>query len=137
MAWKSGSLGATSKPSKETRQIEGIRGGYTRYWGIPRTSYGKVRKVLHRMAEHGLHLDPDKSEFAQKVKYLGFIIVAGVGNMPDPERIRAITQVWRLPFDGCARAIRSSPGRPKRYAYTKVPTSIHFDLLGQYGWRET
>ena len=39
----------------------------------------------------GISLDIDKCEFeVQKVKYLGFIIEAGVGIRMDPEKVKAI-----------------------------------------------
>ena len=57
----------------------------------------KVRHVLERLHEAGLHLDLDKSEFAVKtVKYIGFVIHAGVGIQTDPEKIRAIVE-WEAP----------------------------------------
>ncbi|PHH58762.1 hypothetical protein CDD81_4662 [Ophiocordyceps australis] len=57
----------------------------------------KVRRVLLRLQEHGLHLDPDKCEFAvKKVKYLGFILLAGEGIQADPEKVEAIKQ-WEAP----------------------------------------
>ncbi|KAI0995327.1 hypothetical protein K3495_g12855 [Podosphaera aphanis] len=57
----------------------------------------KVRKVLERLMSAGLYLDPDKCEFAVKsVKYLGFIIRAGMGIQADPDKIRAITE-WASP----------------------------------------
>lgn len=53
----------------------------------------KVWEVLECIVWYGLHLDLDKFEFAQKkVWYLGFIIVAGVGIMPDLEKIKAILE---------------------------------------------
>ncbi|XP_044718777.1 reverse transcriptase (RNA-dependent DNA polymerase) domain-containing protein [Hirsutella rhossiliensis] len=40
----------------------------------------KVRRVLQALADAGLHLDPAKCEFSvQEVKYLGFIVNAGLG----------------------------------------------------------
>lgn len=57
----------------------------------------KVRLVLERLQEHGLHLDPDKCEFGCKtVKYLGFIIHAGKGIQADPDKIKAIAE-WVAP----------------------------------------
>ncbi|KAI1004709.1 hypothetical protein K3495_g3502 [Podosphaera aphanis] len=45
----------------------------------------------------GLYLDPDKCEFAVKVvKYLGFIIQAGVGVQVDPDKVKAISE-WEAP----------------------------------------
>lgn len=52
-----------------------------------------IQEVFQQLAENGLHLDPDKYKFAQKkVKYLGFIIVAGIGVMPDPKKIHTISE---------------------------------------------
>ena len=57
----------------------------------------KVRLVLDRLCAHGLHLDPDKCEFGvRRVKYLGFVIHAGVGIQADPDKIRAIRD-WEAP----------------------------------------
>ena len=57
----------------------------------------KVRQVLERLYKAGLHLDIDKSQFAVKtVKYIGFIIHAGVGIQADPEKVRAIVE-WEAP----------------------------------------
>ena len=51
----------------------------------------KVRKVLKKLLDAGLQIDIDKSEFeVQKVKYLGFIIEAGVGISMDPAKVAAI-----------------------------------------------
>ncbi|XP_044714420.1 reverse transcriptase (RNA-dependent DNA polymerase) domain-containing protein [Hirsutella rhossiliensis] len=59
--------------------------------------FRKVRLVLERLAEHGLHLDPEKCEFGVKrIKYLGFIIHAGIGIQADPDKIRAIVE-WAVP----------------------------------------
>ena len=57
----------------------------------------KVRLVLEKLLDAGLHLDPDKCEFAvKKVKYLGFIVHAGVGVQADPEKVKAILE-WLPP----------------------------------------
>ena len=57
----------------------------------------KVRQVIQRLHEAGLQLDIDKSVFDSKsVKYLGFIIEAGVGVRTDPEKIEAIRN-WVAP----------------------------------------
>jgi hypothetical protein len=40
----------------------------------------KVRKILERLKEYGLYLNPEKYEFVIKlVKYLGFIVTYGIG----------------------------------------------------------
>jgi hypothetical protein len=57
----------------------------------------KVKMVVRRLREAGLHLDIDKCEFeTQEVKYLGFIIEVGKGIRVDPEKIKAILQ-WEPP----------------------------------------
>ncbi|KAI0992334.1 hypothetical protein K3495_g15852, partial [Podosphaera aphanis] len=57
----------------------------------------KVRMILTRLKEAGLYLDIDKCEFAVKsVKYLGFIIQAGIGLQADPAKIKAIVD-WIPP----------------------------------------
>ena len=56
-----------------------------------------MRQVLERLQEAGLHLDLEKCEFgAKEVRYLGFIIEAGVGVKVDPEKVRAIRE-WAAP----------------------------------------
>jgi hypothetical protein len=51
----------------------------------------KVKKVLQRLREAGLQLDIDKCEFDTKtVRYLGFVIEAGVGVRMEPEKVKAI-----------------------------------------------
>ncbi|KAM3548776.1 hypothetical protein ARSEF4850_009223 [Beauveria asiatica] len=57
----------------------------------------KVLTVLQKLEDAGLHLDLEKCEFSVKtVKYLGFIITAGVSLMPDPDKVRAIRE-WEAP----------------------------------------
>lgn len=57
----------------------------------------KVRTVLDRLMEHGLHADPDKCVFkAKQIKYLGFIVNSGLGIQADPERVKAILE-WEAP----------------------------------------
>lgn len=57
----------------------------------------QVRKVLQRLQDAGLQLDIDKSEFEVKsVKYLGYIVEAGVGIKVDPEKVEAI-RAWEVP----------------------------------------
>ncbi|KAI0991206.1 hypothetical protein K3495_g16981, partial [Podosphaera aphanis] len=57
----------------------------------------KVRKVLERLMGAGLYLDPDKCEFGVKsVKYLGFIVQAGIGIQADPDKVKAIAE-WAPP----------------------------------------
>ena len=57
----------------------------------------KVSKVLAKLQAAGLPLDIDKCEFeARSVKYLGFIIEAGVGVKVDPDKVKAILE-WEAP----------------------------------------
>ncbi|KAI0999983.1 hypothetical protein K3495_g8215 [Podosphaera aphanis] len=65
--------------------------------GTRKEHYHKVRMVLKRLMEAGLYLDIEKCEFAVKsVKYLGFIIQAGIGLQADPAKIKAIID-WMPP----------------------------------------
>ena len=51
----------------------------------------KVKKVVQKLGEAGLHLDINKSEFSvKKTKYLSFIIEAGKGVSMDTEKVAAI-----------------------------------------------
>jgi len=57
----------------------------------------KVKKVLQRLREAGLQLDIGKCEFEVKtVRYLGFIIEAGIGVSMEPEKVKAIME-WEAP----------------------------------------
>ena len=68
----------------------------------------KVTKVLDKLIAAGLPLDIDKCEFETKsVKYLGFIIDAGVGIRMDPEKVKAITE-WTVP--GTVKGVRAFLG---------------------------
>lgn len=68
----------------------------------------KVKEVLKRLSKAGLNLDLKKCEFAVKeVKYLGFIVEAGVGIKADPEKVRAIRE-WAAPRK--VREVRSFLG---------------------------
>lgn len=73
----------------------------------------RVRPVLAALQRAGLHLDPVKCEFGVKtVKYLGFIITAGVGVSCDPEKLRAIRE-WERPTS--ATGVRSFLGFANYY----------------------
>lgn len=51
--------------------------------GSKEDHFRQVRKVLLRLQEAGLYLDPEKCEFGvTQVKYLGFVVHAGVGISP-------------------------------------------------------
>jgi hypothetical protein len=53
----------------------------------------KVKKILQRLREARLQLDIDKCEFEVKsVRYLGFVIEAGVGVSMKPEKVKAIME---------------------------------------------
>jgi hypothetical protein len=57
----------------------------------------KVRSVIRALAEAGLQLDWEKSDFeSASIKYLGFIVESGKGIRADPDKIRAI-QEWQPP----------------------------------------
>jgi transposase InsO family protein/predicted aspartyl protease len=57
----------------------------------------KVKSVLQRLTNAGLHLDIKKCEFeTQTTKYLGYIIDVGNGVRMDPEKTRAIRE-WQAP----------------------------------------
>lgn len=65
--------------------------------GTEEDHMAKVRQVIEKLLGAGLRLDSQKSAFAMKqVRYLGFIIEAGVGVKADPEKTRAI-QEWEAP----------------------------------------
>jgi hypothetical protein len=68
----------------------------------------KVKAVLQKLLDAGLHVDIDKCAFeTQEVKYLGFIVEAGKGIRMDPEKIRAIMD-WKYPTS--VKGIRSFLG---------------------------
>jgi hypothetical protein len=60
--------------------------------GTRQDHFRKVRLVLRRLWDAGLHLDAEKSEFAQKtIKYLRFIVHAdGKGLETDLSKVDAI-----------------------------------------------
>ena len=56
-----------------------------------------VLRIIHKLAEAGLQLDFDKSEFEGGiVKYLGYLIETGQGLQADLEKLEAI-QKWKPP----------------------------------------
>jgi hypothetical protein len=68
----------------------------------------KVEAVVGRLAKAGLKLDIDKCEFAaQEIKYLGFIVSAGIGIKVDPEKVEAIRS-WEPPTN--VKGVRSFLG---------------------------
>jgi hypothetical protein len=70
--------------------------------------YRKVNIIIHRMLAAGLNIDLAKCAFnVTEVKYLGFIIEAGVGIKVDPEKVEAIA-AWEEPEN--ASAVRSFLG---------------------------
>lgn len=73
----------------------------------------QVRTVLGKLQEAGLQCDISKCEFeVKKVKYLGYIIEAGVGVCMDPEKIKAIKE-WEAPSG--VRGVRSFLGFANYY----------------------
>ena len=103
-------FGLSGAPAAFQRYINGVLQAYlddfvTAYLddvliytsGSRREHEAKVRLVLDRLAEAGLHLDPKKCVFAAtEVTYLGFIVRAGEGISCDPEKQRAIRE-WAAP----------------------------------------
>ncbi|CCE31587.1 uncharacterized protein CPUR_05440 [Claviceps purpurea 20.1] len=70
--------------------------------------FAKVNLVLSRMLAAGLNIDLSKCAFnVTQVKYLGFIVEAGVGIKVDPEKVDAIS-AWEEPTN--ASAVRSFLG---------------------------
>ena len=73
----------------------------------------KVKKVLDKLHEANLQLDISKCEFDKKtVRYLGFVIEAGVGIRMEPEKVRAIME-WEAPRS--TRGVRSFIGFANYY----------------------
>jgi hypothetical protein len=73
----------------------------------------KVQKVFQRLQEAGLQLDIAKCEFdVKRVRYLGFIIEAGVGIRMEPEKVKAIME-WEVPHS--TRGVRSFIGFANYY----------------------
>jgi hypothetical protein len=57
----------------------------------------KVKKVLSKLSDAGLHLDITKTEFeAKEVKYLGYIVSVGEGLKMDLAKVEAIAK-WERP----------------------------------------
>ena len=56
-----------------------------------------VLRIIRKLADAGLQLDFDKSEFEGGIiKYLGYLIETGRGLQADPEKLEAIRK-WELP----------------------------------------
>jgi hypothetical protein len=73
----------------------------------------KVKKVLERLREAGLQLDVAKCEFeVRTVRYLGFVIEAGVGISMEPEKVKAIME-WEAPHS--IRGVRAFVGFANYY----------------------
>lgn len=73
----------------------------------------KVKMVLKRLMDNGLHLDIAKCEFeTPKTKYLGFIVEAGVGISMDPQKVEAIA-TWQEPSS--VKGVRSFLGFANYY----------------------
>ena len=55
-----------------------------------------VNKMLNCLDKAGLFLNIKKCEFEMtRIKYLGFIVNAGIGIQMNPEKVKAITE-WQL-----------------------------------------
>lgn len=78
----------------------------------------KVKKVLQRLREAGLQLDVVKCEFKVKtVRYLGFVIEAGIGITMEPEKVKAIIE-WEAPHSTCGiRAFVGFANYYRRFIY--------------------
>ena len=56
-----------------------------------------VKSIVQQLGKGGLQLDIEKSEFeAASIKYLGFIVEAGVGIRVDPDKVKALRE-WEPP----------------------------------------
>lgn len=73
----------------------------------------KVKKILQKLMNHGLHLDISKCEFETKcTKYLGYIVEVGVGIKMDPAKVNAISE-WKSPTN--VKSVRSFLGFANYY----------------------
>ncbi len=65
--------------------------------GTQKDHEAKVKEIVQKLGQAGLHMDVSKSEFSvKKTKYLGFIIEAGKGISMDPDKVTAI-RMWEAP----------------------------------------
>ena len=65
--------------------------------GSRKDHMAKVESILGMLQDAGLNVDLRKCKFAAKeVKYVGYIIEAGVAIRPDPEKLRAVRD-WEPP----------------------------------------
>ena len=56
-----------------------------------------VKKICKALADNGLQLDYDKSDFeSPAIKYLGFIVEPGIGIRADPDKVKAVLE-WEPP----------------------------------------
>ena len=56
-----------------------------------------VLRIIRKLADAGLQLNFDKSEFeASVIKYLGYLVETGKGLRVDPEKLEAIRK-WEPP----------------------------------------
>ncbi|KAF4492180.1 Transposon Tf2-9 polyprotein [Colletotrichum fructicola Nara gc5] len=129
-------FGLTGAPATFQRYINGVLREYlddfaTAYMddvliysnGSRQDHEAKVKLVLRKLALAGLRLDPHKCAFSVKtVKYLGFIITAGVGISCDPEKLKAIKE-WAAPKT--VKGVRSFLGFANYYrifipAYSEI-----------------
>lgn len=119
--WLVTPFGLANAPSTFQRYINWVLREYLDEWcsayvddvliyssGTRAEHESKVKEIVQRLGQAGLHLDVSKSEFSvTSTKYLGFIIEAGKGIRMDPEKIAAI-KAWEPPKS--VKGIRSFLG---------------------------
>ena len=60
------------------------------YNDIQKEHCSTVLRIIRKLADAGLHLDFDKSEFEEGIiKYLGYLIETGRGLQADPEKLES------------------------------------------------
>lgn len=119
--WLMTPFGLTGAPSAFQRYIKSILGDFLGDFcsaylddvliytnGDITDHWEKVNKVLERLGQGGLKLDPRKSEFAVKeTKYLGFVISLEEGIKVDSDKVAAV-KAWQSPKS--IKAVRSFIG---------------------------
>ena len=101
-----------------------------------------VRKIIGKLADAGLQLDFDKSEFeAQETRYLGFIVKAGLGIEVDPEKTKALLE-WNSPTS--VKGVRSFLGFAnfyrefvKDFATIASPLTMLTQKQVAFEWKES
>ncbi|HKQ33342.1 MAG TPA: reverse transcriptase domain-containing protein [Thermodesulfobacteriota bacterium] len=72
-----------------------------------------VKRIVKKLADAGLQLDIEKSEFeAPSIQYLGYIVEVGKGVRMDPRKLAAIAE-WEQPSS--VRGVRSFLGFANYY----------------------